>query len=76
MKKFAIAACAVFYAVAAHATVTDSEKKALETYCMPDIERLCKGVGLGDGKMKACLAKNQDELTVGCAKALKALKGG
>lgn len=75
MKQFLIATCVVFYAFAAHATVTDSEREALKTYCEPDIERLCKGVGLGGGKMKACLEKNQNELSVGCAKALKELKG-
>lgn len=76
MKHFLIAACAVCYALAAHATVTASEKEALETYCKPDAERLCKGVGLGGGKMKACLEKNENELSVGCAKALQALKEG
>lgn len=75
MKQFLIATCAVFYAVSAHATVTESEKIALETYCKPDAERLCKEVGLGGGKMKACLEKNENELSVGCAKALKELKG-
>lgn len=74
MQRFLIATCAVFYAVAGHAAVTEDEKKALETYCEPDIERLCPGVGLGDGKMKACLEKNKKELSVGCAEALEELK--
>jgi hypothetical protein len=43
-------------------------------YCKADAERLCKGVKLGDGRMLDCLKTHENDLTVGCAKELKALK--
>jgi hypothetical protein len=48
---------------------------ALMTYCKPDVERLCPGVQMGGGRIIKCLKAHQDEMTVGCAKALRKLKG-
>ena len=52
----------------------DSEMEALRTYCKADVERLCPDVPPGGGRIKACLMKHQNEMTVGCAKALQGLK--
>jgi len=52
----------------------DAEIDALRNYCKADIERLCPNVEPGGGRIKACLVANQDQMTVGCAKALKQLK--
>jgi len=52
----------------------DAEIEALRTYCKPDIERLCPNVQPGGGQIKACLMAQENELTVGCAKALQGLK--
>jgi hypothetical protein len=52
----------------------DAEIQALRTYCKPDIERLCHNVQPGGGQIKACLMAQENELTVGCAKALQKLK--
>jgi hypothetical protein len=52
----------------------DSEREALRTYCKADVERLCPNVPPGRGRIKACLMKHQNEMSVGCAKALQALK--
>jgi hypothetical protein len=52
----------------------DAEIQALRTYCKPDIERLCPNVQPGGGQVKACLMAQENELTVGCAKALQKLK--
>lgn len=43
-------------------------------YCKADIQRLCKGTKPGDGKIMNCLKTHENDLTVGCAKELKALK--
>jgi hypothetical protein len=43
-------------------------------YCKADIQRLCKGVPLGGGKVAKCLKTHENDLTVGCAKELKAMK--
>jgi len=52
----------------------DPEMEALRTYCKADVERLCPGVPPGGGRIKACLMKHQNEMSVGCAKALQGLK--
>ncbi|PZQ95613.1 MAG: hypothetical protein DI533_18360 [Cereibacter sphaeroides] len=51
------------------------EAEALKTYCKPDIERLCHGVEPGNGALKKCLKDHEKDISVGCAEALKALKG-
>ncbi len=52
------------------------ERKELETYCGPDIERLCAGVPVGHGNIMNCLQSKEREMSVGCAEALKKLKDG
>ncbi len=52
----------------------EKEKAALEKYCKADVERLCPGVEPGGGKIKECLMKHKEEMSVGCAKALQELK--
>jgi hypothetical protein len=43
-------------------------------YCKADVHRLCKGTMPGGGKIMKCLKAHENDLTVGCAKELKALK--
>jgi hypothetical protein len=43
-------------------------------YCKADVERLCKGIRPGEGRLLKCLKTHEDSLSVGCAKELKALK--
>lgn len=49
------------------------EMTDLKTYCKADIERLCKSTPLD--QIKSCLKKHEKEMSVGCAQALKKLKG-
>ncbi|MEW6438849.1 MAG: cysteine rich repeat-containing protein [Pseudomonadota bacterium] len=46
----------------------------LMTYCKPDAQRLCAGIAPGGGRIVKCLKAHQNEMTVGCAKALMKLK--
>ena len=48
--------------------------KAPLALCKADAERICPGVAPGGGKIIACLRQHKDEVSVGCAKALKAMK--
>jgi Cysteine rich repeat len=48
--------------------------KAPLALCKADAETLCSGIAPGDGKIIACLKQHKDEVSVGCAKALKAMK--
>ncbi len=50
------------------------EMQDLSTYCMSDIERLCKGIEPGGGRIIKCLKANKKEMSVGCAQALQKLK--
>jgi len=42
--------------------------------CKADAERICAGIAPGDGKIIACLKQHKNEVSVGCAKALKTTK--
>jgi hypothetical protein len=44
------------------------------TYCKSDIERLCKGIKPGGGRLIQCLKTHKEEMSVGCAQALQKLK--
>ena len=43
-------------------------------YCKEDIVRLCPGVAPGGGKILGCLKQHENEVSVGCAKEVKAIK--
>jgi len=75
MKKLIVIAFSISYAISANAgSHKTGEIEQLQEYCEPDVERLCPGVPYGDGAVKACLKKNEKEISVGCAEALKKLK--
>jgi hypothetical protein len=42
-------------------------------YCK-DVARLCKGIPPGGGKLIGCLKQHENQVSVGCAKELKAVK--
>ena len=44
-------------------------------YCKADVGRLCPGVQMGGGRIIACLKEHKMEVSVGCAKAIQAIKG-
>ncbi|MFG1419451.1 cysteine rich repeat-containing protein [Xanthobacter sp. V0B-10] len=54
---------------------SSNAQEQLIKYCKPDIERLCPTVPPGEGRLLKCLKAHGDQISVGCAKALKALKG-
>jgi len=43
-------------------------------YCKEDIGRLCPGVLPGGGRIIRCLKQHENEVSVGCAKEIKAIK--
>jgi hypothetical protein len=65
---------ASFFSLAVICTGPSQAAKAPLALCNADAEKICHGVHPGDGKIIACLKQHKDELSVGCAKALKALK--
>jgi len=43
-------------------------------YCKADAARLCPGVAPGGGRLLGCLKQHENEVSIGCAKELKAVK--
>jgi len=43
-------------------------------YCKEDIARLCPDVAPGGGRILGCLKKHENEVSIGCAKEMKAIK--
>jgi Cysteine rich repeat len=52
-----------------------AQQAAAMKYCKADYERLCPGVQMGGGRILGCLKEHKMEVSVGCAKALQAVKG-
>jgi hypothetical protein len=42
--------------------------------CKADAEKICPGVAPGGGKLIECLKQHENDVTIGCAKELKAIK--
>jgi len=42
--------------------------------CKADAARICPGVAPGGGRILKCLKQHQNDITIGCAKELKAIK--
>jgi hypothetical protein len=60
--------------VVAMSGTAQAQEGDLRKYCKADIQRLCKGVAPGGGRLLECLKKNEKSMTVGCAQALQKLK--
>ena len=51
-----------------------AQQAAAMKYCKADFERLCPGVQPGGGRIIACLKEHKEEMSIGCGKALHAMK--
>ena len=69
-----IMSAALFATCLAAPPAQAAEMADFKTYCMSDIERLCKGIEPGGGRILKCLKARKKEMTVGCAQALQKLK--
>jgi Cysteine rich repeat len=49
-----------------------SGRGAVRAACADDFKRLCSGVTPGGGRIIACMRDHKDELSPGCAAAMKA----
>jgi hypothetical protein len=43
-------------------------------YCKADVKRICAGIAPGGGRLVRCLKQHQNDVSIGCAKELKAIK--
>jgi hypothetical protein len=67
------AASLLSLALLAWPTVTAKAADGL-AYCKADAARICPGVEPGGGRLVGCLKEHENEVSIGCAKALKAIK--
>ena len=51
-----------------------AQQAAAMRYCKADFERLCPGVQPGGGRIIGCLKAHKEEISIGCGKALQAMK--
>lgn len=65
---------ALVFASALSVTPAMAQDNELVKYCKSDIQRLCKNVKPGDGRLLGCLKSHQKEMTVGCAQALQKMQ--
>jgi len=55
-------------------TLTANAAEPSFVYCKEDIAKLCPGVAPGGGRIVGCLKQHENEVSVGCAKEVKAIK--
>ena len=51
-----------------------AQQAAAMKYCKADFERLCPGVQPGGGRIIGCLKAHKEEVSIGCGKAIHAMK--
>ncbi len=74
-RQIAIAAGASIAFTAITASCALAQQAEAMKYCKSDVARLCPGVQMGGGRIIACLKEHKMEVSVGCAKAIQAMKG-
>ncbi len=75
VRQFAVAAVASFALIAFAGSSALAQQAEAMKYCKSDVARLCPGVQMGGGRIIACLKEHKMEVSVGCAKAIQAMKG-
>jgi Cysteine rich repeat len=71
---FALASALSLAALASAAPGALAQQAAAMKYCKADFERLCPGVQPGGGRIIGCLKAHKEEISIGCGKALQAMK--
>ncbi|HPL64555.1 MAG TPA: cysteine rich repeat-containing protein [Syntrophales bacterium] len=81
MKKFSLFACALifsFLAVSGPVFPQDQGGKMTPNpsmdVCKPDIEKFCKGVQPGGGRIWACLKGNEDRISQACREQMAMIR--
>jgi len=75
IRQIAIAVAASIAFVALTGAGAFAQQAAAMKYCKADVARLCPGVQMGGGRIIACLKAHKEEVSIGCGKAIQAMKG-
>lgn len=70
----AVALIALVNQHAVHAQEATGRTGGALAACKADAERICPGVKPGGGRLIGCLKEHENDVTIGCAKELKAVK--
>jgi hypothetical protein len=73
IRHFAFAALAVALTALVNPHIVYAQAGALAA-CKADAAKICPGVEPGGGKLIECLKTHENDVTIGCAKELKAIK--
>jgi hypothetical protein len=71
---FAIVSAFSLAALMSGAPSALAQQAAAMKYCKADFQRLCPGVQPGGGRIIGCLKAHKEEVSIGCGKALQAMK--
>jgi len=74
IRHLTITTAASLVALVATAPNAFAQQAAAMKYCKADFERLCPGVQPGGGRIIGCLKAHKEEVSIGCGKALQAMK--
>jgi Cysteine rich repeat len=74
IRHFAIASALSLAALASSEPGALAQQAEAMRYCKADIARLCPGVPPGGGRIIGCLKAHKEEMSIGCGKALQAMK--
>jgi hypothetical protein len=75
IRHFAIAATLSLTTLACAGSNALAQQAQAMKYCKADVARLCPGVQPGGGRIIACLKEHKEEMSIGCGKAIQAMKG-
>jgi Cysteine rich repeat len=74
IRDLALASALSFAALVSAQSGAIAQQAAAMKYCKADFERLCPGVQPGGGRIIGCLKAHKEEVSIGCGKALQAMK--
>jgi hypothetical protein len=74
IRQFAIASALSLAALMSAAPNALAQQAEAMRYCKADVARLCPGMQPGGGRIIGCLKAHKEEISIGCGKALQAMK--
>jgi hypothetical protein len=74
IRQITIASALALTALASTAPSALAQQAEALKYCRADVARLCPGVPMGGGRIIGCLKAHKMEVSIGCGKALQAMK--